>query len=235
MRLGDFFVTVLCQRLTIWTSGEVTMNRLNTSSSTLIYSAAAPFDPGPVRRLIVLIPTDSDYTSTMGRISDLAITFHAQVLFLGLCKDATDELSLRRELVTLSALLEGPRVYAEARVEMRTNWVDIVRSNYQTGDLIVCFAEQRAGLLHRPLSQILASNLGMPVYILSTLGPQRSARSGWLSKVTLWAGFVGIIAGAFLLQVQMMSIPGDRAQTVMLIISVLVELWLIWAWNRLFS
>lgn len=211
------------------------MDKLNTSSSALIYSADCHFGPGPIRRLLVLIPMDSDYTATMSRISDLAITFHAHVLLLGLCKDAADELSLHRELSTLAALLQDTLVYAETKVEIRVNWVDLVKSNYQSGDLIVCFAEQQIGLLRRPLSQILASNFGAPVYILSTLYSQRSVPSNWLSKISTWTGFAGIIAGAFLLQVQIMAIPRDWAQTTILIISVLVELWLLWAWNSLFS
>lgn len=211
------------------------MNRLNTSSSTLLYSNCQ-FGPGPIRRLIVLIPTDADYTATMDRISDLAIAFRADVLLLGRCTDTADELSLRRELITLSALLQqDARVYAKVNVENKMSWVDLVTSNYQAGDLVVCFAEQYVGLLHRPLSQILSSNFGAPVYILSSLSPQSPVPSNWLAKIVTWTGFAGIIAGVLLLQVQMMSIPKDWARTATLILSVLVELWLIWAWNRLFS
>ena len=211
------------------------MIKLNTSASALIYSDAAHFDPGPVHRLMVLIPTDSDYTSTMSRISDLAVTFRAQVLLLGLCKDSADALSLRRELVTLSALLQDARVCVETKVEIRRNWVDVIKSNYRDGDLLVCFAEQQVGLLQRPLSQMLTSNLGLPVYILSTFHPQRHAPSNWLSKITAWTGFVGIIAGTLLLQIQIISIPRDWAQTTLLIASTIAEFWLIWVWNRQFS
>ena len=73
----------------------------------------------------------------------------------------------------MSAMVNYGEVSAEAKVEIGTSWVDVVKRNYQTGDMIVCFAEQRAGLLHRPLSQILESNLNFPVYILSGLYPQK--------------------------------------------------------------
>lgn len=211
------------------------MNRLNTSSSTLIYAAAADFGPGPVRRLVILISSDLEYMATMSQIADLALTYGVHVLLLGLCRDAAEGLTLRRELVTLSALLQDARVSAEANVEARTNWVSAVKSNYRAGDLIVCFAEQHTRLQHLPLSQILASELGAPVYILSTLQPRKPARPNWISRVTAWTGSAGIIAGTLWLQIQIMSVPKDWAQTTLLIVSVLAELWLIWTWNSLFG
>src|SRR6185503_18452346 len=119
-------------------------------------------------RLIVLIPDmGSDYIPAIGKIWELAVAQQASVLLLSLYKDGRQELGLRRGLVTMCAMLQDGRVPAEVRTEMGTNWVDFVNRHYQTGDLIVCFAEQRAGLLHKPLSQILQSNLNIPIYIIS--------------------------------------------------------------------
>jgi hypothetical protein len=126
-------------------------------------------------------------------------------------------------------------VCAEVNVEIGMNWVDVVKRNYQRGDMIVCFAEQRVGLLQRPLSQILESNLGTPVYILSGLYPEKHSRSNRLSQLMAWAGSVGIIVGAAFLQIRITSLPQDWAQTTLLILSVFGEVWLIWAWNSLFS
>jgi hypothetical protein len=135
----------------------------------------------------------------------------------------------------MSALVGDGRVAAEAKVEIGANWVNIVQSNYRAGDVIVCFAEQRAGLFHRPLSQILESNLGATVYIFSGLYPQSTSRSNWLSQVIVWAGSFAILAGFFWLQVRISRLPTDLAQTVLLILSAGVEIWLIWVWNSLFS
>ncbi len=154
----------------------------------------------PARRLIVLIPADSDYQAATRRIWELANAMGSRVQFLGLCRDAAQEPNLRRGLVTMSALLQAGRVSAEAKVEIGTNWVNVVKRNYQTGDMIVCFAEQNVGLLHRPLSQILYAKLNAPIYILSGL-----------------------------------SLSQDWAQTTLLILSVIGEVWLIWGWNSLFS
>ena len=224
------------------------MNRLDSSSPSLIYSENIAFhfdpsirlrpsgqDPVPVQRLIILVPSDSDYTSATRRIADLAHTSQAHVLFLGLCKDAAQELSLRRQLVTLSALLQDARVCAESKLEIATNWVEVVKSNYRDGDTIVCFAEHRTGLLHRPLSQILQSNLPGPIYILSGLSPQYSSQSNWRSQTLAWTGSFGIIIGFFILQIQITSLLQDWIQTTLLILSVIAEAWLIWVWNSLFG
>src|SRR5687768_15339423 len=113
---------------------------------------------------------------------------------------------------------------------MGTNWVDFVNRNYQTGDLIVCFAEQRAGLLHKPLSQILQSNLKIPVYVLFGLHLSKP-KSKLLFQVTAWAGFLGIIAAFFVLQIKIDQISEGGIQNILLILSIIPEFWLIGVLN----
>jgi hypothetical protein len=108
---------------------------------------------------------------------------------------------------------QDARVSAQAKVEIGTNWVEAVKRNYQAGDMIVCFAEQRAGLLHKPLSQILESNLKVPLYILSGLSPLEPSVSSWVPQAAAWAGSIGVIAGAFLLQSRIVLMPQDWTQT----------------------
>ena len=221
------------------------MNKFDTKHQTISFgmaTASLPYASTPLRtrpmsagRLIVLVPSDLDYSSLTRRVWELAIATGKHVQFLGLCQDMAEEPSLRRQLVTISALVGDTRVTAKAKVAIGTNWVDAVKNNYQAGDIIVCFAEQRAGLFHRPLSQILESNLRAPVYILSGLYPQSASRSSWLSQIIVWAGSLGILAGFFWLQVRVSQLPQDPAQTVLFILSAAVEIWLIWVWNSLFS
>lgn len=189
----------------------------------------------PTRRLIILVPADSDSPAVTRRVWELAHATGMRVQLLSLCKDAAQEPTLRRELVTMSALIQDGRVRAEAKVEIAANWVEAVKRNYQTGDMIVCFAEQRAGLLSRPLSQILQASLNAPVYILSGLYAQNPSGSNWLFQIAVWAGSIGIIVGSAFLQIRITSLAQDWAQTTLLILSVLGELWLIWGWNSLFG
>lgn len=211
------------------------MNKLYPIPISLTVSHA--YLPGlePKRRLIVLAPDlRSDYVPVLRRIWELAHAQHTQILFLGLCKDVTNEPGLHRQLVAMSAMIRDDKISAEARIEIGTNWVDVVKRNSQTGDMIVCFDEQRVGLLHRPLSQILESNLGFPVYILSGLYPQKSP-SNWLSQVIVWSGCIGLIIGFYILQVKIVQLSKDWFQNVLLIFSVILEFWLIRVWDNLFG
>jgi hypothetical protein len=190
----------------------------------------------PAGRLLALVPANADYSIPMKRIWELATTTGMPIQLIGLCNDPAQEPSLRRELITISALIRDGRVRVDANVEIGANWVEVVKRIVQPGDRIVCFAEQQIGLFHRPLSQILESNLKMPVYILSGLTSPGGARSShWFSQFTAWMGSIGIIAGTALLQIRIASSPQDWAQTTLLILSVIGEAWLIWGWNSLFS
>jgi hypothetical protein len=188
-----------------------------------------------VRRLIVLVPSEAAYTSLTHRVWELAHASGCQVLFLSLCADEMQEASVRRQLITMSAMVQDGRVCAESRIEVGSDWVHAIRSNLQDGDMIVCFAEQRTGLLRKPLSQVLQANLNAPVYILSGLSPQNISQSNWLSQVMVWAGSIGIIIGSAILQTRITSLAQDWAQTTLLILSVIGEIGLIWGWNSLFS
>jgi hypothetical protein len=214
---------------------EVTVNKTDSMFPARVYSAASHVEPETANRLIILVPTDSDYTSDMRRIIDLAVMWGARVLLLGLCKDSTQELGLRRGLITLSALLQDTGVSVDVKVEIGMSWADIVKSSYRAGDKLVCFAEQPKGLSHRPMTQIVETDLGAPVFLLSAPVHQNRARSNWPTRIAAWTGSLAVITFAFLLQTQIMVLPGGWAQTTLLILSVAAELWLIWVWNSFYD
>ena len=211
------------------------MTQIDTIPPSLTPEPASHSGLETTRRLIVLVPDmESDYIPAISRIWELANAQHASVLLLSLYKDTRQELSLRRGLITMCAMVQAGGLRAEVNVERGTNWVDVVKRHYQTGDLIVCFAEQRAGLLHKPLSQILQSNLQIPVYILSGLYLPKP-KSKWLSQVMAWTGFLGILAGFFLLQIKIDQLSEGGMQNILLILSIIPEFWLILVWNSLFG
>jgi hypothetical protein len=158
------------------------MNRPNYHPA-LIYQAHAgsivstfpsiPLDTSlePIRRLLVLIPANTDYSAATRRIQDIARAGSKQVQLLGLCRNAAEEPGLRRELVRMASLLLNDRICAEEKVEIGTSWIELVKMNYEPGDVIVCLSDQRIGFLQRPLRQILESDLKATVYVL---GPSRS-------------------------------------------------------------
>jgi len=130
--------------------------------------------------------------------------------------------------------VQDGRIPVEINVEIGMNWVDVVKRNYQAGDMIVCFAEQRAGLLQKPLSQILESNLTIPVYVVSGVRIPKP-KSNWLTQVTVCLGSIGIIAGFGLLQVKITQMSDGWFQNILLILVVISEIWLIWAWDSRFA
>ena len=197
-------------------------------------SSTSVSGPKSAHRLVVLVPDlEWEFIPAIHRIWELANSQHACVLLISLCKDPQQESSLRRALIILCAMLQDGRIPVETKVEIATNWVEVVKHNHQAGDTIVCFAEQRAGLLQKPLSQILESNLSIPVYVVSGVYIPKP-KSNRLTEVTAWLGSIGIIAGFGLLQVKMMQVSEGWFQTILLILVTVFEIWLIWLWDSWF-
>lgn len=217
-------------------------NSPNLQVSSLGMSTTSPIDPSTLHRvsslstgrLLILVPANSDYGPAIQRIWRLATATNRGAQLMGLCRDGIQEPSLRRQLVAMSALLSDGGVSVEMKIEFGTRWSDAVRRNYQIGDIIVCFAEQGDGLLPKPSNQVLEENLDAPLWILSNLSVQRSTRPSLFSQLLLWAGLVGIIVGAFFLQTRILSWTRDGSQTFLMLLSILMEFWLLWAWNNLF-
>ncbi|HMB24365.1 MAG TPA: hypothetical protein VKP08_16085 [Anaerolineales bacterium] len=217
------------------------MNKLNVHNPSLI-DLPAPESEATVRmtaperfgRLIVLVPPDADCARVTRRICKLATETKSDVQLLGLCKDPAQELALRRELVTVSTLIQDVRIYAEVKIEVGTNWLDAVKRNYQDGDALVCVTDPSIGIRQRSFSQILESTIKGPIYILSETKPTQS-RSSIFSQVLAWAGVLGIIVGFFILQMKLVQVSKDWTQTVILILLLIPEFGAIWLWNLIFS
>lgn len=212
------------------------MNRLVTPSQnlTLTPNHASHLEPVTARRLIVLVPADVDCSAINHQIWKLARESNSIVQLLALYKDPGQELALRRDLVTMSALIQDANVPVEIKIEKGTNWVAAVKHSYQLGDMVVSTAEQPVGIQRRPLSQILESDLKIPIYILSGI-PLAKPQGRVLTQITEWLGFIGIIAGFFALQWKVTQLHNDSFQTILLIVLLISEFWLIGAWNSLFS
>jgi hypothetical protein len=203
------------------------MIKIDTSPMPLTYSTNSQKDLEPPRRLIVLVPANIDFSTATQRIWALAHASGMNIQLLGLSKDRTEESGLRRGLITMASLLQDGRICTEAKVDIGTNWVEALRSNYKAGDMIVCFAEQRTGLLQKPLSQILESNFQATVYILSGLTSQKPG-SNRLLQIRTWLGSVAIIVAFGIVQAKIVQFPEGALQTMLLILSLIPELWLIW-------
>ena len=212
------------------------MNKLDTpfQTPTLTTDDSVQADHS-FHRLLVLIPDDSEYGSAIRRVWEVANASGARILLLSLCKDPAKEPGLRRRLVQMAYLLQDGNVSAEWKVDSGSNWVEAVKRNSGPSDMVVCFAEQRAGLWRRPLSQILQSNLLNPIYILAGFSSQNPSQSNRLSQIMVWVGSIGIILSFGILQAQVIQLPEGWIQNSLLILSIIPEFWLILVWNNLFS
>jgi hypothetical protein len=218
------------------------MNKLNIQIPSLTHSVNLDSDisvrlinPEQPPRLIVLIPEDVDCSRVTRRIWELANATGSSVKLLALCRDSTEEMSLRRELVTVSALIQDAKISVESKIEIGTNWVKVVKRNYQDGDMIVCIAEQSVGFRRKPLSQLLESTMQVPVYVLSEIPMPKPQAKFFPRMLATWSGFAGIMIGFFILQIRVVQVAKDGFQTLLLLVLLIPEFWLIWAWNSLFS
>ncbi len=218
------------------------MNKLNTHISSLAHPTNIESDASISlvnsecpSRLIVLIPEDVDYTRVTRRIWELANSTGSTVQLLGLCRDTTEEMSLRRELVTISALIQDAKIAVETKIEIGNNWLKAVKNNYRDGDMIVCIAEQSVGIRRQPLSQLLESSMHTPVYILSKIRTPKPQAKLFPKMIAAWLGFAGIMIGFFVLQVKVIQMSKGDFQTLMLLLLLIPEFWFIKIWNSLFS
>lgn len=212
------------------------MNKLDTPSQNVILVPEHASFPksAVVRRLIVLMPANVDCTAINHRIWELANESNSTVQLLALYKDPDQEPSLRRDLITMAALIQDANVPVEIKIEKGTNWLEAVKHIYHTGDMIVCPFEQPVGIQRKPLTQILESKLKVPIYIFSR-PPQAKPQYIGLMQLTAWLGFVGIIVGFFVVQLKVIQLEKDPFQSILLILLLIPEFWFVWAWNSLFS
>jgi hypothetical protein len=183
----------------------------------------------------VLIPEDLDCSRVTRRIWELANITGSTVQLLGLCRNTAEEMSLRRELVAISALIQDAKITVETRIEVGYNWLKAVKNHYREGDMIVCIAEQTVGIRRQPLSQILESTMNVPVYILSKIRTSKPQPKLLPKMIAAWSGFVGIMICFFVLQVKVIQMSKGGFQTLILLLLLVPEFWFIKIWNSLFS
>src|SRR5215216_7886546 len=106
------------------------MTEIDSIPPSLTSSTPSRSGPKAARRFVVLFPDlEWEFIPAIHRIWELANSQQACVLLISMCKDPSEELSLRRALIILCAMLQDGRIPVETKVEIGTNWVDIVKRN----------------------------------------------------------------------------------------------------------
>lgn len=210
------------------------MTQLNSKHQAFSLSNASVADPVSVRRFIVLVPDfEIDLNAVTSRVWELARATEANILFLGLCREPEQEMSLRRELITMSAMVREAKVSAEVDVTFEKNWAAATKSHLHANDTVVCLAEHRIGSPQRPISQALQSSFNVPLYVLSGLIPKTDTAPNWASQIIAWGGSIAIIFGFFMIQVRIDQVIKDSSHLLFLILSTPAELGAIWIWNTI--
>jgi len=190
----------------------------------------------PARRLVVLVPdADLDEAALARRMWTLAAPSSLSVLFLGLVRSTPDEPGARRRLATLSALTRDDRVQVNTTLIVATDWFGALRPLLRRDDVIVCHAEQTLSGWRgvRPLANQLCQTLRVPVHALNGFYAGEPAQPVHpMRRLVFWGGAVVILAGAFLLQLQISALPKNWVEAAFMILSVVAECALIGLWSR---
>lgn len=211
------------------------MTKLDSIPPSLIYPATSHFDRGPANRLIVLFPASVGANANLShRIWKIARTSGLNVLLLSLCNDYYEESQLRRQLVTMAALIGDGHICTDVRIEHGNDWVGQVKNIYRPGDVIACYAGQRVGLMQKLLHEVLRSQLEAPIYILSVDQPIKNSKPKLLSQVAFWLGALAMIGGFLWLEGQILQLPQDWIDNLLLYFGVLIEIGLLLLWNSIF-
>ena len=154
------------------------------------------------RRLVVVIPDQVTEPVQFSRaIRNLALPGQKTVVLVMLVNQPDEELAGQRQLVTLSALVNDPRIKVQTAFAWGKSWEKSLGELMLAGDLIVCPAETTlARGLHKNemLSNALSRCLAVPLYILRGFFPESHSkgRVSW-RRLPFWMLIIATLAGFF--------------------------------------
>jgi hypothetical protein len=196
-------------------------------------------ETGPIRRLVVLVPEQILSEGRMARqIWHLAQANQSNILLIARIESPDQEMTARRQLATLTSLLEDVWHRVEIKVILAKSWILALDDVTHPGDLLVCHKEQEVFSRmnrHQPLSTLLAQQLNLPVSILSGFSPKekRARSSKYLKPILFIASFALILVSFFVFEVRIDHLLKGTIGEVLLIGISLIEFGLIWLLNNL--
>jgi hypothetical protein len=183
-----------------------------------------------VRRVLVLVPDKAlDETKLLVKIRSNIPGNAAEMIFLGMTNGQPATLARYRRLGSLVAKARS-YIVAYERLLPGGDWAEVVRKVSRPDDLImVCIVDSRG------VEQTLAS-LGLPVFAMTGLRPPLVRRLlGALARVVYEIVPFLIMGGFFWLQVQTANQTHGITTTILTILSVLVEIGLLYIWSLFLS
>lgn len=122
-------------------------------------------------RLIILVPDLSiDHIALGRRIWDLASINGSKVVYLSVVKSFDEELRALRKVAALSAVTRDVFIDVETHVQFNKSWQKALQRMVKSGDIAICIdchVVPARIFGHKPLGDLLAEKLNLPVYVLS--------------------------------------------------------------------
>ncbi|MCL4506392.1 MAG: hypothetical protein M1140_10265 [Chloroflexi bacterium] len=199
-----------------------------------------------ITRLLVLVPTRGIDNLALARyVWSLSRPCRIPVVFVGLSRRRSeDESAARLRLATLAAMTRDDDVAVSTHIEPTDNWIHVVNSIWQPGDVVICMAEHTAPLHlggQNPLWQALEIVLDVPVYVIDGIykadtASARGQSGEWLPTWRALSNLIVplVIAGSFfLMQLHIGAMTAGLNRVGLLCVSGMVEVGLIGAWRVL--
>ncbi len=185
----------------------------------------------PTRRLVVLVPDDDlDEACLARRVWQLAACSCLRVLYLALPPDQPGAVSPQRRMAELAALTSDRSVQAQGVASEASNWRQALENILQPGDLLVCLAGQPAvGRVkrHLLLGVQIAETFARPVYLLGNVPLALKQPSSHTREILGWVISIALIAGFFVLQINIDRTALRSVSTLFLCLSVVAEIYLL--------
>lgn len=188
------------------------------------------------QRLVVLVPAMLTSEAALAQhLWTLAQPRGLPVLFVGRVERVQDEPGMRRRLALLAALTrDNDGVRADFQLAVGGDWLGLLGALWRPGDLVVCHTEQSAPLLAlgRTFGQAIANGLQTPVYALSGFcAPEGSEVARLGRHLLFWMGALAIVLLFFLVQINVQRLAQDWVQSLVLMLTVIVEFGVLAGWN----
>ncbi len=182
-------------------------------------------------RLIVIVSAISEEAALAARILAQTKIASQPVLLLGVAATREAENELRRSLATVQAFIAAQGHPVDLKSEAGKGWLERIRPEFRPIDQVACYEEEGASLWSEPLSDVLGRALQAPIYDFSGLHNAPAGSRPILSRAGAWVGSLGVIAGFLALQARIVISMQGWIQTLVLLVTFVVEMGVILLWN----
>jgi hypothetical protein len=195
----------------------------------------APAQAGPAGRLVVVVPSVGEAGLLASRIHEVARDRGLDVVLIGMAADYASEAELRRKLALLAAFMRDAGTQVEMRLEGGLDGLRSLRFVLSDRDHVACCVDASQRGPRPSWAESLASQLQRPVYVFEEAGYADSPNTGLIARLAPWFGSLAIIAGFLWLQLQVSQQGTNLMDTALLVLTVPVEIALIWLCNSIFA